>query len=372
MRLLDYLKYGLYGLVAFVSVIGLLLGGNWIVGITVGIILFFTLGDVWSGQDTSAKPPKHPFILTVILWLTLPTLSIVILAASWSVSSYDFLSIGAILTDVFSYDFIEARERTSWIQHTFGAILTGLLIGSMGTVVAHELTHRTWDKVSLSVGRWLLAFSFDTSFSIEHVYGHHLYVATKKDPATAPRGRTVYAHIILSTIQGQISAWNIEKNKLRKKKQAVLGMHNKVLVGHAMSLFISLVVFILGGFTALLFFLLCAGLGKALLEIVNYMEHYGLVRVEGEQVEPRHSWNTNQRLSSWYMINLTRHSHHHAEGNLPFHALKPMPEAPMMLGGILATIILTLIPPLWFRLMAPKLQHWDEYYATFAERKLID
>ncbi len=87
-----------------------------------------------------------------------------------------------------------------------GIIYYGYLIGIMGTVVAHELTHRTWDPVSLWVGRWLLAFSYDAGFAIEHVYGHHRYVSTEHDPATAPRGRNVYLHIVLSTIKGNISA----------------------------------------------------------------------------------------------------------------------------------------------------------------------
>jgi alkane 1-monooxygenase len=94
--------------------------------------------------------------------------------------------------------------------------------------------------------------------------------------------------------------------------------------------------------------------GKALLEIVNYMEHYGMVRVPGEPVQPRHSWNTNRRISSWSMFNLTRHSHHHAAGEVPFHALRPMPDAPQMAGGYLTTILLALLPPLWHRLMTPR------------------
>ena len=94
------------------------------------------------------------------------------------------------------------------------AILTGLMIGMVGTIPAHELTHRTWDRVSMLIGRWLLAFSFDTVFSIEHVYGHHRYVSTEEDPATAPRGRNVYAHIVASTVKGNVSAWHIERRRL--------------------------------------------------------------------------------------------------------------------------------------------------------------
>jgi alkane 1-monooxygenase len=109
-------------------------------------------------------------------------------------------------------------------------------------------------------------------------------------------------------------------------------------------------------------------LSKAILEIVNYMEHYGLVRDKSHPVAPRHSWNTNKKISSWSMFNLSRHSEHHAQGHIPFYQLKPYEDAPMMLNGYLGTISLTLIPPLWFKLMKPKLQHWDQVYAT--EKKL--
>jgi|TARA_B110000240_G_scaffold130876_1_gene145293 fatty acid desaturase len=94
------------------------------------------------------------------------------------------------------------------------------------------------------------------------------------------------------------------------------------------------------------------------------MEHYGLVRDKSHPVAPRHSWNTNKKISSWSMFNLSRHSEHHAQGHIPFYQLKPYEDAPMMLNSYLGTISLTLIPPLWFKLMKPKLQHWDQVYAT--------
>ncbi|WP_319001181.1 fatty acid desaturase [Burkholderia cepacia] len=103
-----------------------------------------------------------------------------------------------------------------------------------------------------------------------------------------------------------------------------------------------------------MYFLLCALWGKALLEIVNYMEHYGIVRDPGTPVQPRHSWNTNRRISSWSMFNLTRHSHHHAQGEVPYQDLKPFADAPMMIGGYLTTIVVAMIPPLSHRLMPPQ------------------
>ncbi|MCG8538215.1 MAG: fatty acid desaturase, partial [Pseudomonadales bacterium] len=128
----------------------------------------------------------------------------------------------------------------------------------------------------------------------------------------------------------------------------------------------------IAGWMGLVFFTLCGIWGKALLEIVNYMEHYGMVRNPQTPVQPRHSWNTNKRFSSWSMFNLTRHSHHHAQGEVPYHELKPYHEAPMMINGYLATIAVALIPPLWHKLMTPKVLDWDLRYASEEELMLAD
>ena len=137
-----------------------------------------------------------------------------------------------------------------------------------------------------------------------------------------------------------------------------------------MSAFLVAAAWALGGLAAAAFFCACALWGKALLEIVNYMEHYGMVRDPATPVEPRHSWNTNRRISSWTMFNLTRHSHHHAQGEVPYQDLRPYPNAPMMINGYLTTIVVALIPPLWQRLMVPKVLAWDRDFATEGERRL--
>jgi alkane 1-monooxygenase len=294
------------------------------------------------------------------------------LAGIWSVAASDIFAIGSTLSQLFNYDFNLAKADTLWWQHCIGLLYVGLMVSMIGIVVAHELVHRTTDKTSVCIGRWLLAFSFDSNFSIEHVFGHHRYVATPADPATAPRGRNVYQHIILSTYEGNISAWKIEKTRLQRRQKPLLSLHNSFIRGLSMSLLLLLSAYIMAGWIAVLYCSLVALFSKTLLEIVNYMEHYGLVREKNKPVAPRHSWNTNKKISSWSMFNLSRHSHHHAKGHIPFHQLKPYEEAPMMLNGYLGTICVTLIPPLWFKLMKPKLQHWDQVYATEKERELLD
>ncbi|MFD2178356.1 alkane 1-monooxygenase [Veronia pacifica] len=271
---------------------------------------------------------------------------------------------------MFGLDLFERRELMGLAEQSAIILVAILMVGMVATIPAHELVHRTRDKTSLLIGRWLLALSFDTIFSIEHVYGHHRYAATVNDPATAPRGRSVYSHILISSWEGNVSAWEIEKKRLSRKKLPLFSHHNIFLRGQLMSFSVLAFFYIFGGLECALYFITIGLGGKALLEIVNYMEHYGLVRDPKTPVRPHHSWNTNKRISSWAMFNLTRHSHHHAQGEVPYQDLKPMSDAPMMVGGYLSTILITLIPPLWHKLMTPKVLDWDRRYASDREKEL--
>lgn len=370
MNVLHYLKYFLFHAVGLFSVAAMLAGGFYATLGLLEVLAFYIVGDAISGDDTTTPKFKYPQILTAQLWLALPLLVLIVFTSVWSMCAGDPLGFGAWVSTWSGYDVLAARDATSFGHHVSTGILTGLLIGMVGTITAHELTHRTWDPVSMFIGRCLLAFSFDTTFAIEHVYGHHRYVSTLEDPATAPRGRNVYFHIVASTIKGNISAWKIEADRLQKKRLGLYSFHNAVIRGHLMSVALVLFAYAIGGAEVALYFTLCALWGKALLEIVNYMEHYGMVRNPETPVQPRHSWNTNRRISSWSMFNLTRHSHHHAQGEVPYQDLRPYPDAPMMINGYLTTLIIAMIPPLWHSLMTPKVLAWDRDFATEEERQL--
>ncbi len=367
---LHYLKYFAFHFIGLLATLAVLGGGRLATAGLLAVLALYMLGDALAGDDTATPQYRHPGVLTVQLWLALPLISLIVFTAVWSVCSGDVLGYGAWAYGLTGYDVLEARALNSFGEQIAIFVLTGLMIGMIGTITAHELTHRTWDPVSMLVGRWLLAFSFDTSFAIEHVYGHHRYVSTTEDPATAPRGRNVYHHILSSTFRGNLSAWKIEAERLHKKRLGLLSRHNAVIRGYLMSVVLVALAFAMGGLKAMGFFIVCALWGKALLEIVNYMEHYGMVRNPETPVQPRHSWNTNRRISSWTMFNLTRHSHHHAQGEVPYHELKPYPDAPMMINGYLTTIIVAMLPPLWHKLMTPKVLAWDRDYATGEELEL--
>jgi len=368
--LFDYAKFAIFHLLGLYATVVLLAGG-WVTSLGLaGLVAIYVLGDRFGGDDTSTPHYTYPAILTLLAWGALPLIILMVGTSVWTVSTGDPLGYGALLSSLTGYDVLAARAATSWMHHLSGLGLTILGTGLVALIPGHELVHRTWDRTSLWIGRMLYAFAFDAPFSIEHVYGHHRYVSTKDDPATAPRGRSVYAHVLLSTIAGNRSAWEIERERLLRRKLPVWSYQNQWLRGHAISVSLMLTAGILGGPVAALWFLFCALGGKSILEMVNYMEHYGMVRDPADPVQPHHSWNTNRRVSSWSMFNLTRHSHHHARGEVPYGELRPYPDAPMMIDGYLSTMFITMVPPLWHHLMTPKVLEWDQVYATPKEKRM--
>lgn len=370
--MLHYLKFALFYALSIPMLVCLTLGGDWLY---FGFFLAFGVvvaGDLLLGDDESMPEFKKPIIFTAFLYGSLPLIIMLNFIMLWVIAGGDPLGYGAMIESLTGYDALAARE-TNTIAGLLVAIFGyGFMNGIISMILGHELTHRTWDPVSLFIGRWLLSFSWDAGFSIEHVYGHHAYVGSIDDPATAPRGRNVYQHVVISTYEGNVSAAKIEAERLTKKRFGVWSLHNRYIRGLLMSVAITLAAFAIAGWMGALVFTFAALFGKALLEIINFAEHYGIVRNPKTPVQPYHSWNTNVGTSSWATFNLTRHSHHHAEGDVPFHKLKPYKDVPMMVTGLMSTVYLTLIPPLWNKLMIPKVLEWDKKYASDEELALAN
>ena len=141
--------------------------------------------------------------------------------------------------------------------------------------------------------------------------------------------------------------------------------------GNAMTLTYFAVFAYAAGWKGVAAFAVLTVYGKCYLEFVNFVEHYGMVRVTGAPVEPRHSWNCNKRISGILLYNLTRHSHHHAMGEKPFWELRAYPDTPMMPAGYLTMIVLAMVPPLWNKVMIPRVQDWDRRFAKPEELALI-
>jgi len=239
------------------------------------------------------------------------------------------------------------------------AVAVGTVTGGIGITVAHELGHR-----ASSLDRWLsrvLLVSVGYGhFYVEHNRGHHARVATDDDPASAPRGLDVYRFVLRSVGGSFAHAWRLECMRLAARGRPPLHPSNWVLTGTLLSGALLALAWAASGWTAAAFLLGQAAWAVVLLEIVNYIEHYGLRRRvlssgRPEPVAPHHSWNADFTVSNWLLFNLQLHSDHHAHVERPFETLRSMPQAPQLPAGYPTMVLVALVPPLWYALMDQRL-----------------
>lgn len=234
-------------------------------------------------------------------------------------------------------------------------ISVGIVLGVNGINVAHELGHRQSTNERF-LGKALLLPALYMHFYIEHNFGHHLHAATKEDPATARYNQTVYSFWITSVLRQYISAWKIQKKLLINNKLDALSLKNDMLWYSFLQLLYLMVVFAFFGTLGFQFAFFSAIIGFTLLETVNYIEHYGLLRLKTasgryERVKEMHSWNSNHVIGRIVLYELTRHSDHHYKTSKKYQILDCHDESPQMPFGYPTSMVLALIPPLWFAIM---------------------
>jgi alkane 1-monooxygenase len=245
-----------------------------------------------------------------------------------------------------------------------GLALTVAMVSGIAINTAHELGHKR-----ASLERWLskvaLAQSGYGHFFIEHNRGHHVRVATPEDPASARLGESFYA-FLPRTVAGSLrSAWELEGERLARVGRSPWTIHNDILNAWAMTVVLFAALALVFGPLVLPFLVLQAALGFCLLEVVNYLEHYGLLRQHRddgryERTRPEHSWNSNNVASNVLLYHLQRHSDHHANPVRRYQALRHVDEAPQLPTGYAGMIALAAFPPLWRRVMDRRLlAHYD-------------
>jgi len=245
-------------------------------------------------------------------------------------------------------------------QYTVNEIIgftlgTGISCGVLGIHVAHELGHRaTWYERWMSHA--LLLTSLYMHFYIEHNRGHHRYVSTPMDPATSRLNECLYAFWCRSVVMGYVSAWRIQLALLYKNKHSFFSIHNLMLLFHIIQLSFTSAIFFIWGMKAGIAFIIAAIIGFLLLECVNYIEHYGLLRKvispgKYERVMPHHSWNSNHLLGRIILFELTRHSDHHYMASRKYQILRHFDESPQLPFGYPASIVISFFPPLWYAIM---------------------
>ncbi len=368
---MKYLKYYISTLTLVVAIYVCTLGTNFPTIFFIGFSMFIILGDILLSHDDHERTYKNTFLLNLPMYINLPLLLLFLFIVVFILGENSSNAFSSFLLTHLNIDIVYSRESINTLDSISLVALSGLFIGTMGTVSGHELVHRKKDKFDLFMGNWLLAMSWDCAFAVEHVYGHHKNVGLDIDPATAKRGENIFAFIIRAIVKEQKDAWLIELDQLKRRDMSVLSLNNRMIFGYLRSIIITAISFLVGGIGGMLIFLLCAFVAKSLLEVINYSEHYGLVRVPGEIVQPRHSWNSNSTMSSIYLYNVTRHSSHHEKANLKYWELRAYEGAPMMPQGYLTMLYLAIFAPYFFhRMMAKKLIEWDNKYATEKEKIL--
>lgn len=368
---MQYLKYYISPLTLVLALYTCTLGPLYPTAFFIGISLFIILGDIMIKEDSMEASHQNQFILNLPMYINLPLILLLVFMTVFVISSNPSVELAQRLKTIIGVDLMALNRSVHLLDKISLVALTSLFIGVMGTVPGHELVHRIKNKFDMFMGNWLLALSWDCAFAIEHVYGHHKNVGLESDPATAKRGENLYRFILRAIIKEQKDAWTIENSRLRKTHHSIFSIKNRMVIGHIRSGSIAFIAYLVGGLSGMLIFILCAFIAKCLLEVINYTEHYGLVRVPGQPVKPHHSWNTNSAISSMYLYNVTRHSSHHEKSHLKYWELKSYPNAPTMPQGYLSMLYLAIfLPWLYHKIMAPRLIDWDRNYASNEEQNI--
>ncbi len=296
--------------------------------------------DILMGVDTRNPPEASPgwpaaAVYRLATWMAVPVEVALLLWGAWYVT----------------------RPEASGLELVGIGVAVGISGGVTGITVAHELVHRP-SRVDRVLGAVLLGLVSYLHWAIEHVAGHHRRVATPEDPATARLGESLSAFMVRSIGLGFLSAWRIEAAR-NGRRGARSPLANRVLWGAVASGVLSAGFAAVFGARGLVYFLLQSAVAVAFLETINYIEHYGLERrlVRAgvyERVTPFHSWNAANRLTNALLFNLQRHSDHHVWPTRPYFKLRHHPESPQLPTGYAGMALLAMFPPLWRRVMDPR------------------
>ena len=253
-----------------------------------------------------------------------------------------------------------------------GLVLTAGVVNGVAINTAHELGHKRE-----SVERWLSKLALAPTgyghFFVEHNRGHHVRVATPEDPASSRLGESFWRFWPRTVFGSLRSAWHLETSRHRLRSRSPWTLRNDILNAWAMTVVLFGALVLAFGVTVLPFLVLQAVIGFTLLEVVNYLEHYGLLRQRNaagryEKVDPRHSWNSDRLVTNVFLFQLQRHSDHHANPLRRYQVLRSFDVSPQLPAGYASMLVLALFPPLWRKVMDPRVLAHYGGDATLANR----
>lgn len=274
---------------------------------------------------------------------------------------------------------VSLGKVNAWYEWIGFVLSCSLVTGGIGITVAHELGHKK-SRLEKLYSKILLMSVCYMHFYIEHNKGHHVHVATPHDPATARKDEHFFKFWVRCVFNSYIHAWQIENESWRRKNQSPINLKNEMIWFTVLPILfcVSLTIF----FSRLhheiiwsipVFFFSQSVLAFTMLELVNYIEHYGIVRKQQEngryeRVNPLHSWNASHKLSNYFLFQLQRHSDHHFNAIKRYQVLNHFDESPQLPFGYPTMILIALVPPLWFSIMNPLLNDWKgKVYSRLSE-----
>lgn len=234
----------------------------------------------------------------------------------------------------------------------------GVVSGINAINIAHELIHRR-GRLEPWAGGVLLSLVAYGGFKVEHVRSHHLHVSTPHDASSARYGQSVYSFLPHAWKWNFLNAWRLEAERLQRRELPVLHWRNELVWWYGLTLTVAVVMTWAYGWLGLVFFAGQSFVALTELEIINYVEHYGLHRRRGddgryERTNHQHSWNSSYLVTNLFLFQLQRHSDHHAHPARRYQVLRHFDDSPQLPGGYGAMVLLALVPPLWRRVMDPR------------------
>jgi alkane 1-monooxygenase len=322
-----------WGLVALTG-----LGVFWWIG-PIFIYLLIPALDLLIGADPT-NPPED-----VVAWLEQDRYY------RWV--TYAFLPLQYVA--IFTGFWLMTRHGGLSVVDRLGIAFTLGTLNGIAINTAHELGHKK-EHLERWFAKIALAPSAYGHFFIEHNRGHHVRVATPEDPASSRLGESFWSFLPRTVIGSLRNGWSLERSRLRRMGKRTLSPRNDILNAWAMTVVLWALLLVLFGVGIAPYLLIQAVFAFCLLEAVNYLEHYGLVRQQlangrWERVNPRHSWNNNNVTTNLFLYHLQRHSDHHANPTRRYQALRHFDESPQLPSGYATMIVLSYVPPLWRRVM---------------------
>jgi len=247
-----------------------------------------------------------------------------------------------------------AAQTEAALHAQIGALLSaGVACGGVGIVAAHELFHRR-SRLDRALGELLMASVQYTPYVVEHVIGHHLAVGTPADAVSAPRGRSFWRQLPRAVFGTLRNAWRLEGERVHRR--GAPRWSDRRLRWTLWPVLTFGAAFAFAGVRGAAAVLVIGAVAVLLLELVNYIEHYGLARSQlpdgrWEPQDARHSWDSEHRLTRWLLFGLPRHAAHHLRASKPYPELEHCPESPKMPTGYAGMVLLAMLPPLWRRVM---------------------